>query len=381
MDFRPHRSRSLLLFAFALLAPGLAAVSASGAALEYTLDVPAGSVTIARDVGGDRLGVKDGAFVASTDAGLPVIPYRIASLLLPPGTSVADFTCEATAPVVVAADVRPALVPDAVSTDGSRGSGPALAAWSGGAFPASPAIYLGTGYLHGRAIASFALYPVRLVDGTVAVTERLTLRVETAFAEPPLRVVSRLRHSDRRDARIDERVRGLVVNPEAVSAYSPAGTRVESKRGFRPTSFPSLEGSPVDYVIVTNDSLAAAFQVLADWKTARGVPTVVRTTEWIAANYVNGVDLAETIRTFVIDAYQYWGIEYLLLGGDTGQVPVRFGATGFFGKKDIPVDMYFGCLDGDWNADHDALFGEPGTTDQTVLYHEVYVGRLPATTT
>jgi hypothetical protein len=38
--------------------------------------------------------------------------------------------------------------------------------------------------------------------------------------------------------------------------------------------------------------------------------------------------------------------------------------------------MYFGCLDGDWNADHDAVFGEFGS-DNADLWANVYVGRLP----
>ena len=380
MDFRPHRSRLALVIPILLSVGGLQGALARAADLAYTLELPAANVVVENTAAGDRVRVREAGYVTSTDAGLPEIPYRIVSLLLLPGTTVSDFTCDAAAPVVLATGVRAAVVPDAVSTDGSRGSAPAMTAWNGATYPAAPAIFLGTGYLHGYAIASFALYPVGIADGVVSVNERMTLRVNASPGTPPLRVVSRFRSSDRRTAQVRERLQGLVVNPEAASAYAPAGVHGDKKRGgFRATSFPSLEGSPVEYVIVTNDSLAAEFQVLANWKTAKGVPTVVRTTEWIAAHYPNGVDLAETIRTFVIDAYQYWGIQYLLLGGDTKQVPVRQGATSFFGAKDIPVDMYFGCLDGDWNADHDALFGEPGTTDQTDLYQEVYVGRLPAT--
>jgi hypothetical protein len=57
---------------------------------------------------------------------------------------------------------------------------------------------------------------------------------------------------------------------------------------------------------------------------------VVRTTEWIAANYRNGSDGAETIRNFVKDAYAMWGIKYLLLGGDSQQVPVRLAYSSFY---------------------------------------------------
>ncbi len=381
MDTCPYRLRAIIfiLLGFAIAGPH-AASTALAADLEYTLELPAADVSVERLAAGERARVADRRYCATSDAGLPEIPYRIVSLLVPPGSTVEDFSCDVSAPGVLRAGVNPLLVPEAISADGSRGDGPAVTAWSGGAFPAAPAAYLGTGYLHGHAIASFALYPVRITDGALTVSERMTLRVRTVPGEPAMTVVSRMRYNEQRDREVRDRIGALVENPEAMGAYAFNTTRVENKlKGFRPTSFPSLEGSPVDYVIVTNDSLADEFQTLADWKTAKGVPTVVRTTEWIAANYPNGVDLAETIRTFVVDAYQYWGIKYLLLGGDTDQLPVRLGATNFFGGKDIPVDMYFGCLDGDWNADHDALFGEPGTTDLTDLYQEVYVGRLPAT--
>ena len=71
------------------------------------------------------------------------------------------------------------------------------------------------------------------------------------------------------------------------------------RRRLRADGRPSLEGSDVDYVIVTSDALAPSWQALADWKTRRGVPTVVRTVEWIESNYRHGSDLQETIRTFV----------------------------------------------------------------------------------
>ncbi|MDH4035875.1 MAG: C25 family cysteine peptidase [Candidatus Krumholzibacteria bacterium] len=379
MDSFPLRLRPVF-FIVVMIAALCGPAGTRAAEIVYTLELRAAEVSIRHLASGDLAHIDDERYASTSDVGLPQVPVRIVSLLLPPGATVDGFTCDASAPAVLATSIDPYLVPEAVSTDGSRGEGPAATTWSGGSYPEASAVYLGTGYLHGHAIASFALYPVRIAGGAVTVSEHMTLRVRTGNGGPEMHVVSRLRYNEQRDADVRARIGALVENPEAMSAYTIGSVRVADRRGgFKPTSFPSLEGSPVDYVIVTNDSLADEFQVLADWKTAKGIPTVIRTTEWIAANYPNGVDLAETIRTFVLDAYQYWGIKYLLLGGDTDQVPARLGATTFFGAKAIPVDMYFGCLDGDWNADHDALFGEPGATDQTDLYQEVYVGRLPAT--
>jgi hypothetical protein len=109
------------------------------------------------------------------------------------------------------------------------------------------------------------------------------------------------------------------------------------------------------------------------------MPTVVRTVEWIVANTRNGVDLQETLRFFVRDAYAKWGITYMLLGGDTDILPARFIESQVFNYGDNPADMYFACLDGSWNANHNDRFGE-NPDDDPDLYAEVYNGRLPAST-
>ena len=76
----------------------------------------------------------------------------------------------------------------------------------------------------------------------------------------------------------------------------------------------------------------------------------------------------------------------MLLAGDTGVIPERLAHTTFYGGEDIAADMYFSCLDGNWNADGDSTYGEgfvsssnPG--DDVDLLPEVWVGRAPVVTT
>src|SRR5262249_31619213 len=88
-------------------------------------------------------------------------------------------------------------------------------------------------------------------------------------------------------------------------------------KGFAPTSVPSVEGSPVQYPIITNTAMASQLQRLADWRTRTGVPSIVRTTEFIQANYPYGFDMQDRLRRFIRDAYQQWGITHVLLAGDT----------------------------------------------------------------
>jgi hypothetical protein len=168
---------------------------------------------------------------------------------------------------------------------------------------------------------------------------------------------------------------------------------LRAERGFHPSAMPSLEGSSVDYVIVTSEDQRAAWDTLAVWKTRMGTPTVVRTVEEILAAYPNGADAAERLRRFLQDAYAYWGIRYALLAGDPGEIPVRYAHTWSWNQPvgvDILCDYYFACLDGTWNADADAVFGEPQHNPDNPLGDgadlggkmdvapDIQVGRIPA---
>lgn len=366
------------LFAVLCLA-SLVASPAGAARLSHTVYTGTDALRATPGPGGLAITIDDDEFLFTADPGQPVLPYRLVNLLLPQGHEVASFRVNALDARVLASSASVVRAQAARAEDGKPGVSRPLAVEADGNYPSERVRFLGTGTLHGYAIASFAVFPVRVEDGSVIAHERATLEVDTRIASGAAPVMlERQRPTVRARARAE--LSRLVVNPVDANGYAFA-ERVVAKRpgGFQATSFPSLEGSPVDYVVVCPDSLAAAFQPFADFKTARGVPTVIRTLEWIAANYRNGSDLPETVRTFAIEAYQKWGITYLLLGGDTQQVPPRFSWSNFYdGGRNLPTDMYFGCLDGDWNLDHDALFGEGFPADNPDLYAEVYVGRMPA---
>ncbi len=155
---------------------------------------------------------------------------------------------------------------------------------------------------------------------------------------------------------------------------------------FKPLQVPSVLGSPVQYLIITNDAMAATFQSLADWKTQTGVPAVVRTTSFIRQQYPFGADDAERIRLFIRDAYARWGVKWVLLGGDTDVIPERLAYNqSFYTVEHIAADLYYSCLDGNWNANGDSEYGEGFQDefyvgDECDLLPEVYVGRATVST-
>jgi hypothetical protein len=321
---------------------------------------------------------------------VPSLPYTTIAVLLPQGEYVVSFRLES--------DVVKEIIP-AVSLEGfggavlDDGTVRGLSAPRGelvdkdSIFPRWRVRHTGTSTLHGYRIAVFEVYPVRyqLTTGRLTVDDGMTLVVETSPGAGGAEAI-RERHVKGFRERAAREVCGIVANPQSTSAYRFDEIVVdEGDRGFMPAYLPGLEGSAVSYVIITSDAMSAEYQRLADWKTKKGIPTVVRTIEWIEDNYRSGADLGETVRTFIRAAYEKWGVEYVLLGGDTDVIPARFARTTFYTGDLIPTDMYYACLDGDWNADGDSLWGEayrssvePG--DYADLLAEVYCGRLPSST-
>ena len=228
------------------------------------------------------------------------------------------------------------------------------------------------GWMRGRHVASLRVAPVRW-DAASGRLERVASMKVRLTLEPD------------QDADVVARERIVPEwegsGPNAIATVSPRGPA----QPFAPTQVPSVLGSPVAYVIITSDALAGEFQRLADWKTQNGVPAVVRTLSFVRQQYPFGTDDADRIRRFIRDAYARWGTKWVLIGGDTDVMPVRVIYTTFFGGENIPCDMYYSCLDGNWNADGDSTYGEgyfsaasPG--DASDVLPEVFVGRAPVST-
>jgi hypothetical protein len=134
-----------------------------------------------------------------------------------------------------------------------------------------------------------------------------------------------------------------------------------------------------EYVIVTGAGLDTVFQRLADWKTQKGVPAVVRTMDWVYAHYA-GRDQAEQLRNY-LKTLPDSGARYVLLGGDVNVVPFRkaFAMASEWGadprEDSLPCDLYFADLQGSWDANNNNVFGE--VADSVDLYADLTVGRAP----
>jgi hypothetical protein len=317
-------------------------------------------------------------------AGRPDLPLVGERVELPPGLRLAAVEIVGLVTAPLAQDVRlPSAMLMRPGMDSLERSVPDPAIFGRADFVPEQLVQVGTqGFERGQGVAYLVIAPVRWnpATGELERIERVRVRlVLESTSERPLereRIVP-----DWEDA-------GVGAAGPGSRAAQPTSLVGGARRAepFKATQLPSLLGSPVAYVIVTNDAMAPAFQQLADWKTQSGVPAVVRTISFIKQQYPFGADDAERVRLFLRDAYSRWGTKWVLLGGDTEVIPTRFAHTTYYGGEVIATDLYFSCLDGNWNADGDSIYGEgaisypltPG--DSADLLPEVYVGRAPAGT-
>ncbi|MBD3392503.1 MAG: hypothetical protein GF418_10500 [Chitinivibrionales bacterium] len=165
-----------------------------------------------------------------------------------------------------------------------------------------------------------------------------------------------------------------------------------------------------DYLIVSADDEGILEQAkrLARTKLEKGLKTSVVTVSEITGA-MKGIDTQHKIRNFIKKAYQKKGITWVLLLGDLEKIPARRVSTGGmyfpYDTSSVYSDVYYACLDGEWDIDADGIYGnEQSRTANTVrcsfvddpdgetfrfacedneepgldLWYDVYLGRLPA---
>lgn len=246
------------------------------------------------------------------------------------------------------------------------------------------------GYMGGSKIASILFYPIKYNPTTKKLKLITQIKFQITYSSSFSTGITLNKIAP---DYMKNHIQKSVINPEdldsKLNVFSNKQANISSS-------------SSIDYVIITNNELSDSFIPFVEWKIKKGLNTKVVTTNWIAENY-SGIDLPEKIRKFIKNAYQNWGTIWFLLGGDTNIVPVRYAWISHFNHSQlvtlqpkgtfIPTDMYYACLDGNWNADGDATFGEGSwnrlndgnfaftsnnaNIDSIDRVYDVFVGRIP----
>jgi hypothetical protein len=225
-------------------------------------------------------------------------------------------------------------------------------------YPLSPAADLMTHLKRGFAVSTVNVSPVRWnpVDGSLEYLASAEVVIETS---PGVSEQEGFNNFYRGDAKTRTSLEAKVSNPEMGNRYPRRD-----------------DSEPESILLVTVDDLMDAAEEYASWRNTRGQVTYIVTVDDLLETE-EGNDDQECIRNGIISAYENLGIGYVLLMGDTEQVPHRglFGQAGDTQDLDIPADIYYAGLDGNWNNNNNVRWGE--SVDGADMLAEVYVGRMP----
>jgi hypothetical protein len=295
--------------------------------------------------------------------GEPILPYQEVMLMLPPGEIAVSIDVIGENEVTLPGRylLFPQQPPRQIS---SEDSGEFLinekVYTMNGSYPVRPAGQLMTQYLNGYAFALSTFTPVKYnpTKGQISFYRKITIRIKTRPGAESRSALKNLQSSEK----IHNRVRNGTQNPEMMSQYPQKDSPLTNYQ----------------YLIIAPPSFKYEFQPLVNMYSGKGITVKIVTTDSISA-YVTGSDLTEKIRNLIINQYENFGVEYVLLAGNPALVPVRgfycYVVSGSgYSDSNIPADLYYSGLDGDYNADSDNLYGE--VNDNPDLLPDIAVGRF-----
>jgi len=363
---------SIIALAIPLLPTDRASALSEETKISIKVDFPAPEITKV----GEYHRVTMSGLQSFGNPGEPILPLSTVRVLVPYGREVRGVRVFHEGKVTLDGSYRvePAQMPVPLSSSESIEPTPPDERIYNSSHPFPARIYSNplTQSKRGYQILILNLYPVSYLpaEGELSYFEYMIVEVE--FRSSPLEGLSvRCSSEDKQE------IRRMVDNPEAIDSYPQVG--------------PLASENEYKYVIITSEGLKNYsgdydWQVLCDRKEFRGITTNIVTLDWIYSSY-SGVDNPEKIRNFIKYAYDNWGTEYVLLGGDDTVVPFRRFWVEAFDPDDnmwytanMPSDMYYSCLDGTFNYDNDNRWGEPNDGEdggEVDFYAEVYVGRAP----
>jgi len=307
--------------------------------------------------------VKLGNSGGSSDVGKPVLPVLPAKILLPPGEKLDSIQVTHSNPISYIVDyvVQPAQQCYPLNYEGEiEFTLPDEEIYnSNNMYPGELYTEVGTYSFRGYDILVLQLHPVQYIPAKNELLYYPDLAVSVETIEDD-NTDTLFRGLEKDELEVNK----MIDNPNIVNSYSQ-----QPDGGIQALSGGTFE--TYEYVIITNNALknnagSYSFQALADARTAGGLNARIKSVEEIYSEYT-GSDAPDKIRNFIKHAYQYWGTEYVLLGGDDDVVPAR---TLVALNMPIASDLYYACLDGTG----------PGGKNGEDLTADVWVGRAPVST-
>jgi hypothetical protein len=297
--------------------------------------------------------------------GQPVLPYQQVKLLLPPGESAISIEIEGSNLKELSGrfELFPQQEVQSYSnTDKKKFVKDELLYSRNATYPGNPKGKLITSFLNGQAFALSSFTPMRYnpVTGKVSYYAEVNVTVQTQTDQNAQKALKNL-------------------TSKATTSYDFADNP-GMNLNFKTFRQPLTDG--YELLIVCTSAFSTAFNELINEYLKQGIRSEVATIETIGST-MTGIDIQEKIRNYIIQEYQTNEIEHVLLAGDVELVPARgfycYVQSGSgYTDSNIPSDLYYSALDGNWNNDGDSYWAEPGEDD---LLPDISVGRLPFSNT
>ena len=313
----------------------------------------------------------EGSYALPTEAGTPYLPALVVSVAIPPGTKIEAVETSYAEPVTLPGTYRlmPTQEPTPVGEKAGITPPDAEIYSSSEPFPGELVWGFESGNMGGYGVGSVVLAPVQYVPATGKIMVYRVIDFDLRLRRDSGDNVSPKVRLEWIDRGIRENLAATVINPWEIRP--PSGVRLISGRE-------AMDAEAYPYLIITNDTLKAKATELADWKTKKGLKTTVVTTAEIETGYT-GRDTAEKIRNCIKDYFENNATQYVCLIGYHSIIPVRKVYDTRYRTIEnnylVATDNYYGCLDGDFNADGDSYWGEY-PSDNVDWTYDVYVGRI-----
>lgn len=317
----------------------------------------------------------------TSDVGAPLLPVITKTFVIPWNAKVSelDITCNSRQsldgtfmpyPTQEPIKVEAQSITSSTQPDSSIYNGNSL-------YPSKHAFIIADYIMMGYRLVKIQFNPIEYDPVTRKIYIK-DLYYNLSYEENTAQLITPQKQSYRRHMSVKRLISTMVDNPQDIDRFSnPNVTLTGYLPGIQNRSTGDMSLNVIneqipDYIIITNRELKTEFERLANWKTKKGVPTIIKYIEDISKEY-HGSDLAEKVHAYLSECHKKWGNGlYVLLGGDTNIIPTRFYN---YENNEYPSDVYYSNLNCDWNVNKNHIYLE--SYKVLVESHTSILGRAP----
>lgn len=360
-----------IIFAFIFVVCSIS----SFAIKEYTLSFNKHEYSISSNDAGEMTIELSGNDFYLSDTLLPALPYTSIKILVPPCTKVINYQCDYKTELLLK-NVKVAHNPRlfATSDNNVKQYRYTPIEYLKPTYPQTNIEYGGVNCLGGFYFATFNVCPFIYDNQKKTLQFITTLNISFEIEEQEtIKDYSGYKYF------YQQTLSELVIN------WNEFSSMYNEIRNSLKRSSPVVDS--LDYVIITHDSLAESFRPLIDWKVQKGVRAEILSLSEINDLYPElQYDVPLQIKTAIYNLYNNRKLKWVLLGGDSNIIPVRYchslvSIDSTTNIPDIPTDLYYASLDVEdehyleWDIDDDHIYGE--LNDSVNLFSSVFLSRLP----